>query len=101
VLAGNQSVAGAKVYLYAAGTSGYSSTASALTISGTATNVVTTSGGAFTIPAGYNCPSANSLMYVVAIGGNAGAGNNPNLSMMTALGPCGGLNSGVNVTSTK
>jgi hypothetical protein len=91
-------VSGASVSLYAAGTTGYGSAASALEISGSATQVVTTATGQFTIPAGYTCPSQSSQMYLVALGGNAGGGINPNLAMMTALGPCGGLSSTANIT---
>jgi hypothetical protein len=98
VLAGTKPVSGAKVYLYAASTNGYSAAASALPIAGAATNVVTSASGQFSIAAGYSCPSQNSLMYLVAVGGNAGAGVNPNLSMMTALGTCASLSSNVSVT---
>jgi len=97
VQAGTKPVVGAAVSLYAAGTSGYSSASSPLIISGSSNQVVTGAGGQFTIPAGYACPSQSSQMFLVALGGNAGAGNNPNLAMMTALGSCGGLNSTVNI----
>jgi hypothetical protein len=99
VMAGTtQPVSGATVSLYAAGTSGYSSASSLLDISWGATQVLTGANGQFTIPAGYACPSQSSQMYLVAIGGNAGGGINPNLAMMTALGPCGGLSSAVSIT---
>jgi len=98
VMAGANPVAGAAVSLYAAGTTGYSSAASALEISGSSTQVVSGTAGQFAIPAGYTCPSQSSQMYLVALGGNAGGGTNPNLAMMTALGPCGGLSSAANIT---
>jgi hypothetical protein len=93
VMAGTQPVSGSSITLYAAGTSGYASASSPITLSGSATTVTTATNGTFTIPAGYSCPSQTSLLYIVAVGGNAGAGTNANLAMMTALGPCGGLSS--------
>jgi hypothetical protein len=98
VLAGTNPVVGASVSLYAAGTSGYSSTSSPVVLTGSNTSVTTGSVGQFTIPAGYACPSQGSQMYLVATGGNAGAGINPNLAMMTALGPCGGLSATAAIT---
>lgn len=98
VQAGTQPVSGASVTLYAAGSTGYSSAASPVTVSGTSTSVTTSSTGTFTIPAGYNCPSQASQMYLVSFGGTTKAGTNPNLAMMTALGSCGGLNSAVTIT---
>jgi hypothetical protein len=98
VMAGLQPVSGSSITLYAAGTSGYAAASSPITISGTATTVLTAANGAFNIPAGYSCPSQTSLMYIVAVGGNAGAGTNANLAMMTALGPCGGLSSSSTIT---
>jgi hypothetical protein len=97
VMAGAKPVSGAAVTLYAAGTTGYSSAASPLIVTGSATQVTTSSSGQFTIPAGYACPSQSSQMYLVALGGNAGAGVNPSLGLMTALGPCEGLNSAVSI----
>ena len=93
VMAGTHPVSGSAVYLYAAATTGYSSAASPLTISGSSTSVPTDANGQFSIPAGYVCPSQKSEMYLVAVGGNAGGGANPNLAMMTALGSCVGLSS--------
>jgi hypothetical protein len=88
VMAGSQTVAGASVSLYAAGTSGYGSAASQIATSTTSKN------GAFTIPAGYTCPSQASQMYLVAAGGSVGSNNaNPNLALMTALGSCSNLSS--------
>ncbi|HUB51907.1 MAG TPA: hypothetical protein VL986_07165 [Terracidiphilus sp.] len=99
VMAGNLPVAGAQVQLYEAGNTGYGSTASPLqfTLNGTTVNsVATDQNGDFTIPAGYACTSQNSLLYLVALGGNPGGiGNNAQLGFMTALGPCANLNSSV------
>jgi hypothetical protein len=92
VMAGANPVSGATVSLYAAGTSGYGLQQSELTQATSGTN------GAFTIPAGYTCLS-ESQMYLVAIGGGvSGVSNNPNLALMTALGPCGSLSSTANIT---
>ncbi len=94
VMAGSQPVAGALVQLLEAGTTGYASAATALVAPGSTSTVVTNSNGNFTIPAGYSCAQSSSQVYVVATGGFVGT-NAPNtdLAMMTALGPCGNLNS--------
>jgi len=94
VHAGTQPVAGASVYLYAAGTSGYGS-ASTLVYNPSSTAFATTdSSGNFTIPSGYTCPASTSQVYLVALGGQASAsGANQNLGLMTALGACGALSS--------
>ena len=94
VQAGTQPVVGATVYLYAAGTSGYASAASPIS-SPNATDAITTdSTGSFKIPAGYACPLLTSQVYLVAIGGHVGTSDpNPNLALMTALGPCSNLSS--------
>lgn len=94
VMAGSQPVVGAQVQLFEAGTTGYGSTANALTTPNSTSSVVTDSNGNFTIPAGYSCAQTSSQIYVVAIGGSTGAnGPNSNVAMMTALGACGNLNS--------
>lgn len=93
-MAGTQPVVGAQVQLLEAGTTGYASAATALVAPSSTSSVVTDSDGNFTIPAGYSCAQPTSQVYVVAIGGSVGT-NAPNsdLAMMTALGPCGNLNS--------
>jgi len=93
---GQQPISGTKVYLYAAGTSGYASAAtSLLTTSGG--YVTTNSSGDFTVTGDWTCPAApGDQVYVFAIGGNPGNSGgqaNPNLAMMTALGSCENLNS--------
>ena len=94
VQAGTQPVAGASVYLYAAGTSGYASAATLLYNPSGATFATTDSQGNFTIPAGYACPASTSQVYLVALGGQVGvSGSNGNLGLMTALGSCGSLSS--------
>jgi len=55
---------------------------------------VTNSQGVFSITSDWSCTSntatygPNPLLYIVATGGNPGAGTNANLSLMTALGAC-------------
>jgi Chitobiase/beta-hexosaminidase C-terminal domain len=93
VLSGSSPVVGAQVQLYAAGQSGYGSAGTPLL----GAPVTTDASGAFTV--NYNCPaSPGDLVYLVAVGGNAGAGSNSGLALMTALGPCGALNGTTPVT---
>jgi hypothetical protein len=66
------------ITLYQAGTSGYGSTPITL---GTA---VSGSGGAFVV--GFTPPSSPALLYLVASGGDAGAGANPAIKLMATLG---------------
>src|SRR6202000_3355254 len=82
VQAGSRPVAGASVFLYTAGTSGYASASSQIA------STTTDANGNFTVPAGYTCSSPASQTYLVATGGKVGnnADANPNLSLMTALG---------------
>ncbi|MGD0346742.1 MAG: NHL repeat-containing protein [Terracidiphilus sp.] len=86
-LVGQQPLIGASVELYAAGTSGNGSSGVALL-----SNALTTgSTGTFSVPAGYNCPSADSQIYLVARGGQPGSaasGNNDAIVLLTALGAC-------------
>jgi len=100
---GQQAVSGASIQLYAAGATGYGSAATYS--SGTSllgTNVVTSdANGNFSISNDYTCPTASTEVYLVATGGNPGlgvGGNNPNLALMTALGPCGNLSSSTYVS---
>ena len=99
---GQQPVSGAVIQLYAAGTTGYGSAATALIpisaqvpFTGTGTGAMTDANGGFNIGGDFTCPSANSQMYLTATGGNpglVGAGvNNGNSSMMAALGACSSL----------
>jgi len=95
VRAGTQPVVGASVGLYAAGISGYGSASTLLFAPGNSSHATTNNSGVFTLPGGYSCPQADSQVYLVATGGSVGTNAaNPNLSMMTALGPCSNLNSG-------
>ena len=96
-----QPVSGSAVYLFAAGTTGYNGPSTSL-LAGVSTDangngyVLSDSNGNFTITSDYTCPSAATPVYVAAVGGNPGLGagkSNPNLAMMTALGPCANLTS--------
>jgi len=85
VLGGPQGVAGSVIQVYAADS--LAGTGSTPLLSNT---VHTALNGGFTLPA-ISCPTADTLVYLVATGGDPGPGANPNLAMMTALGACGSL----------
>ncbi len=87
VQGGQQPISGSGVSMYAAGTSGYGTGATALLSS----SVSTDSKGNFTISGNYSCPSASSQVYLIARGGNAGSGDNGQAVLMAALGNCGSL----------
>jgi hypothetical protein len=94
VQVGKLPVSRATVQLLVAGSTGYGSAAQPLVISNGGTSVTTGNDGSFSISAGYTCPSLNSLVYLAALGGAPGAQGqvNPQLGLITALGPCGNLN---------
>jgi hypothetical protein len=86
-MAGEQPLIGASIQLYAAGSSGDGSAATALLY----TALTTDTNGAFTVPAGYFCPSAAAQLYAVARGGRPGAAAtsaNSAAELTTVLGPC-------------
>jgi hypothetical protein len=92
VRGGQQPITGSTIQLYAAGTTGDGSAATPLLT----TPVATDSSGDFTITNDYTCPTPSTNVYLAATGGNPGLGlgtNNPNISMIAALGPCSNLNS--------
>lgn len=87
-LVGRSPLVGASVQVYAAGTSGNGSTAVALLKDA----LLTSSTGAFSVASGYDCPSADSQIYLVARGGTPGsatAGDNDSIALLTVLGDCG------------
>lgn len=96
---GQQPISNSKIYLYAAGTSGYASAPKSL-LSGSG-YVTTNANGGFSITGDYSCPAApGDLVYLLAVGGNpAGGGGpaNPNLVLLAALGTCGSLSSSTHV----
>ena len=84
---GQQPVRGAKVQLYAVGTSADGGPATPLL----SPALTTDAGGSFDFTAKYSCPSPTSLLFIVASGGNPGfasATNNNALAMMAVLGAC-------------
>jgi hypothetical protein len=88
VFGGQQPISGAAIQLYAAGSTGYGSAATALIPAG---SVTTNAGGNFNITGTYTCPSASTEVYITATGGNPGTGTNANIANVAALGPCGNL----------
>lgn len=98
---GNQPVAGAHVYLLAAGTSNAGASSVSLldpTITGAfdghGAYVVTDGSGGFSITGDYQCPQGDAQVYLLALGGDPGLGTglvNPDLALMTGLGSCAAL----------
>jgi sugar lactone lactonase YvrE len=85
---GQQPVGNSTVQLYAVGTGGDGSVATPLL----SHLVQTSASGNFGITGLYTCPSASTLVYITSTGGDPGLGtNNPDIALMTALGPCGNL----------
>jgi hypothetical protein len=83
---GQQPISGAAIHLYAAGSTGYAAPNTDLLTSA----VASATDGSFSITAKYTC-TAGQQMYLVAIGGNPGAGANSNAALMAALGDCSTL----------
>ncbi len=86
-MAGKQSLIGALVQVYAAGTGGNGSAGTTLLTSA----LTTDANGAFTVPAGYTCPLSSSQIYLVARGGKVGAAAvsaNDAVVLLTAVGDC-------------
>ncbi len=95
VQGGQQPIVGSKVYLYAAGTSGYGSAGrSLLPAPG---YVVTNGAGGFSVSGGLAC-GGGDLVYALASGGDAGGGSNHSIALLAALGPCSGLSGSSFVT---
>jgi hypothetical protein len=95
-MAGKQPLIGAAVQLYAAGTSGSGSNGTALL----SASLTTDANGAFTVPAGYTCPSGTSQIYLVARGGKPGAAAtsaNLAIALLTALGACNQISSSTQI----
>lgn len=100
---GQQGITNSHVYLYAAGTTGYNSAPTSLLNTadpGVSTDtsgngyVATGTNGSWTITGDYTCPSASSLVYLLALGGNPGVApttNNTAIALLAALGPCSSL----------
>ena len=94
VSTGTLPISGATVQLYAAGTSGYGTGATAVTT--VPASITTDASGHFVLS--YTCPAApGDQMYLVATGGDSGSGANANSALMLALGACATLPSSVTV----
>jgi hypothetical protein len=90
---GQNPVSGATIQLYAAQTTanGYGQASNPLILGAPVTS---NGSGNFNITGTYGCPaSPNDQVYIVATQGNSGGGNNANLVLAAALGPCSGLSS--------
>ena len=86
VTAGSQPMAGARVQLFAAGTTGNGSAPTALLSAA----VTTDANGAFSVPAGYPCASSSSQLYLIARGGHVGTAlDNASVAFFTTIGTCG------------
>lgn len=83
---GEQPIVGADLHMYAAGTSGYGMGAQDLM----SQQVLTGPGGNFTLTGMYTC-TPGQMLYLVAEGGDPGAGTNAHAVLMTALGDCATL----------
>jgi len=96
---GQQPVAGASVYLFAAGTGGNGNGSISLLTTGAGKDtfnnyyVTTASDGTFSITGDYTCTSPSAQTYIYSIGGNSGGGPNPAIGMMAAVGTCSSLKS--------
>jgi hypothetical protein len=96
---GQQPVAGASVYLFAAGTGGNGNGSVSLLTTGAGKDtfnnyyVTTASDGTFSIGGDYACSNPSAQTYIYSIGGNSGGGPNPAIGLMAAVGSCSSLNS--------
>ncbi len=95
VMGGQQPVSGSVIQLYAVSTDADGGASTPLLTGSVTSNSL----GQFTITNLYTCPSASTLVYITATGGNPGlaSGTNANLSLMTALGACGSLAPSTNI----
>lgn len=87
VFGGQQPVVGASVQLYAAKLTGYGLSSTPLITTPPQTGI----NGGFSVTGSYTCPVPDAPVYLVATGGDAGGGTNPNLALMVALGSCNAI----------
>ncbi len=94
VMTGTKPILGAKVYLFAAGSTGYGlASVSLLNANNTGTSdatgayVTTGSGGSFSLSGNYTCTVGQQL-YIYATAGNSGSGSNSASGLLAAIGPC-------------
>ncbi len=95
VLGGQQPVSGSTLQLYAVGATGYGSASTALLSA-----VSSDTSGSFDITGRYTCPSASTLVYLAATGGNpgvTGSNNNGAIALAAVLGPCGNLSASTHI----
>ena len=88
---GQQAISQSSIQLYAASDTGLGSASTPLLTQ----PVHTGPAGDFSITGLYTCPSPAAQVYLVATGGNPGLSSgstNPNIALMTSVGPCGSLN---------
>jgi hypothetical protein len=95
---GQQPISGSHVYLYGVGDTGYGQSSVSLLTSNSGTSqdgsgnyyVTTDSNGNWSVTGDYTCPAANSFpyTYALAVGGNAGSGNNSAITLMAPVGGC-------------
>ena len=90
---GQQPIVGATIQLYAVGTSANGSAATPLISS----LVTSDQDGSFSITGDYSCTNATQV-YLVATGGDPGAGTNPGSALAAALGSCSDLQSNAATT---
>jgi streptogramin lyase len=94
VRGGQQPIAGAHVFLYAANTTGYggagiapSSSNASISLLTAPGYVVTDANGGFSITGAYSC-TPDTQVYLYAVGGNPGAGVNNAAGLLAVLGNC-------------
>jgi hypothetical protein len=92
VMAGITPVVGATVQVYAAGTTGNGSAPSQVLASALTTDAT----GSFSVAAGYECPVAASVVFIVAAGGHAGGSGSSNgaTELVSSPGACNSITTG-------
>ncbi len=94
VFGGQQPIANASVRLLTVNTTTLGGTVSAIISGGT---VSSAADGSFSITGDYSCTNATQV-YIVAVGGNPGAGTNNASLLATALGSCSNLTPSTSIT---
>jgi hypothetical protein len=92
---GQQPVTNSTIQLWTVGTTGYGS--AGVNLLGSTVVKTSLTDGSFNITGDYTCPSASTLVYITASGGNPGmtvGTNNAALKLAAPLGPCGNLGAG-------
>jgi hypothetical protein len=92
VMGGQQPLAGASIQIYAAGTSGNGSAATALL----SKPVTAGADGSFTVNDSITCPATSAQIYVVATGSTA-TGSNDNATLMALAGTCANLSKSLTI----